>query len=400
MTHQPPRLTPWILTVLGLLAATSSLATDLYLSSVPTIAADLQTTPAQAQLTLSLFFFGICLGQLLLGPLSDSRGRRPVLLVSLAVFTAAGVATIFVPNIETLTVLRFVQGASGAAGLVLSRAIAVDLSTGDTAVRALSLIQMVVGLGPLLAPPLGASMHTLIGWRGVLATLATVALLLLILTWRSVPESLPPEKRLPQGIIAAIRPSGRLLRDPGFVLLMLAFSLGFAAMIAYVSASPFVGQRVLGMTPLVYGLAFATSASAFLIANFVNARLAPRIGPAAMLAVAAAVLVLGGGGLLALTLGDALTAPTFITCAFSITAGAALTMSNGSALALARAGAARGSGSALIGAVQFGLGGAMAPLVGLWGEHTALPMAVAASVAAVLTAVSVALSRRFTRSGD
>lgn len=389
-----PRLTPGLLAALGLLAATSAVATDLYISSIPSIARDLHTSPSQVQLTLSLFFFGVGAGQLLLGPLSDSFGRRPVLIAGFTMFALAGIATIFTPNIETLIVLRLLQGISGSAGMVLARAIAADLSTGETAVKALSLIAMVVGLGPLLAPPIGGLAQLLWDWRGVLGTLAAISTAMLIVAWRAVPESLPREKRLPRGIGSTLRPFAQLLRDPGFVVLMLAYALGFTAMISYISASPFVGQRLLRMSAFAYALAFAAGASAMLIANLVNSRIAQRVGPGRMLAIGSGLLLLGGSGMLVFVLTGTLGIPAFIACAFVLTGGAGLTMSNSSALALARAGQARGSGSALIGTAQFAFGGAAAPLVGLWGEGTALPMAVIVAGAAVLSAVLVALASR------
>ncbi len=394
MSTAQPRLTPGLLAALGLLAAVSAVATDLYIPSIPSIASELHASASSVQLTLSLFFFGVGLGQLLLGPLSDSLGRRPVLLVGFAVFALTGIATVFVQDIGTLIALRLLQGVSGAVGIVLSRAIAADLSTGDTAVRALSLIAMVVGLGPMIAPVLGGFAHRLWDWRGVLAVLAVISTLMLLLAWRRVPESLPVEQRRPHGVGAALRPFGELIRDRGFVALTLAFALSFTAMISYISASPFIGQRILRMTPIEYALSFAAGASALLIANLVNARLAPRVGPARMLAVGSGLLVLGGLGMLTLVLSDALTIPGFIACAFALTGGTGLTMSNASALALARAGSARGSGSALIGTAQFALGGAAAPLVGLWGETTALPMAIIVAAAAALSAACATIRRR------
>lgn len=393
-----PRLTPGLLAALGLLAATSAVATDLYLSSIPSVAADLRTSASQVQLTLSLFFFGAGAGQMFLGPLSDSLGRRPVLLWGMTLFTLAGIAAAFTPNIELLIILRLVQGLSGSAGIVLARAIAADLSTGETAVRALSLIATVVGLGPLLAPPLGGLVNELWGWRGVLGVLAGFSACLLLVTWRVVPESLPVEKRLKQGLWSTIRPFGQLMRDHRFVVLLFAYALGFVALMSYIAASPFVGQRVLGMSAFGFALAFASGASAMLVANAVNARIAPRTGPLRMLVVGAALLLLGGFGMLGFVLAAALTTAGFITCAFLLTAGASLIMSNASALALARAGHARGSGSALLGAAQFFLGGTAAPVVGLWGEHTALPMALLLSGTALVSALCVAAAARQARS--
>ncbi|MGD9607674.1 MAG: multidrug effflux MFS transporter [Leucobacter sp.] len=390
----PNRLTPGLLTVLGFVAAASSLATDLYLPSLPSISNDLHAAPSLAQVTLSVFFFGIGAGQLLLGALSDSRGRRSVLLIALTVFALSGIAMSFSPGIEMLIALRLVQGFAGAAGLVLSRAIVADLSEGETAVRALSLIVMVSGLGPLLAPAIGGLTQEWWGWRGSLAALGVIGAIMLVLAWLVIPESLPPAQRTESGFRATFAPFGRLLRDGRFVALAVAFGLGFGTIMAYISASPFVGQKILGMSPFVYALSFSAAASAMLIANLVNARIAPRVGPRRMLTVSVVLLCAGSFSMLALVTTGTLTIAGLIACAFAASAGGGLMISNASALALARADYARGSGSALIGAIQFLFGGLVAPLTGLWGEETALPMAVMMAVGATLAALCAFLALR------
>lgn len=397
-TDRPRRLTPGLLAVLGVLATASALATDFYLPSLPDISSDLRTTPAIAQLTLSLFFIGIGAGQLFLGTLSDVRGRRTVLLVSLIVFSVSGLLMPFTPSIELLIALRLVQGFSGAAGIVLSRAIAADLSEGTTAVRALSLIAIVSALGPLLAPVLGGFAHELWGWRGSLAALGAIAALMFVLAWRFVPESLPPAQRTGGGARSTFAPFGRLLRDGRFVALALAFAMSFGAMMAYIAASPFVGQKILGMNPLIYALSFSAAASSMIVANSINSRIAPRVGPRRMLIVAIALLGIGSFGMLIFVLTGSLSIATFIACAFVASAGAGMVLSNASALALARADYARGSGSALLGAVQFLIGGLVAPLTGLWGEGTALPMAAimtgSVSLAAICAFIALKPERR------
>lgn len=386
MTAAAPRLTPGLLAVLGILATASALSTDLYLPSLPDISSSLHASPSVVQLTLTMFFVGIGTGQLLIGALSDARGRRTVLLVSLAVFSFAGFAMSFTPSIELLIALRLVQGFAGAAGIVIARAVAVDLSDGATAVRALSLIAIVSGLGPLLAPVIGGVTHEWWGWRGSLATLGAIAAVMLVLAWWRVPESLPAAQRTTGGLRATFTPFGRLLRDWRFVSLTVAFGLSFGAIMAYISASPFVGQRILGMSPVIYALSFSAAASSMVIANVLNSRLAPRVGPRHMLVVAIVLLCLGSFAMLAFVLTGTLGIASFIACAFVASAGTGLMLSNASALALARADYARGSGSALLGAIQFLIGGFAAPLTGLWGEGTALPMAVIMAVGAGLAA--------------
>ncbi len=394
MTTRAPRLTPLLLGVLGFTGAVSPLATDMYLASFGSIQADLGTTASMVQLTLSVFFLGNAAGQLLIGPLSDGLGRRRPLLVSLSVYTVAGIALVFAPSIEAFIGLRLLLGFTGAAGIVLARAIAADLSEGETAVKALSVIAMVGGLGPLLAPPIGGLTHELWGWRGTLATLATISVLMLLLAWLVIPESLPAAQRHGTRLRATFSPIVPLVRAPRFLCFALAFVFGFGAMIAYISASPFVGQNVLGMPPLVYAFGFATSGAALVLSNIANARIAPRVGPQRMLGVGIVLLLAGAVGMLALSLTGLLAAWSFIACAFVLTAGAGATMSNASALALAEAAHARGMGAALLGSLQFALGGALAPLVGAWGERTAVPMGVVVLGAALAAGVCALLGAR------
>lgn len=382
MTRDRSSLTPGLLAALGFVSAVGPFATDMYLASFTDIAQDLGTVASSVQLTLTAFLIGIGTGQLVLGPLSDRWGRRPVLLSALAVFALSGAATVFSPTIGVFIALRFVQGFSGAAGVVVARAIAADLSRGADTVRALSLIATVVGLGPLLAPPIGGIVATLWGWRGVLAVLAAVSVAMLLVAALVIPESLPRSQRHAGGLGSTFRTLGGLLRDGGLTAYVLAFALAFATMMSYIAASPFVGQSVLGMSPLVYSLGFAAGAAALLLANLANARLAPRFGARRMLFVGTTLLLAASAALTALVVFDLLAPWSFIACAFAVTAGTGFTMSNASALALARSGHARGSGSALLGASQFLLGGLVSPLVGLWGEHTALPMAITMTVAA------------------
>lgn len=366
-----PRISAGLLVILALLSAVGPLATDMYLPSFTDISGDLGTNPSSVKLTLTAFMMGMALGQLLLGPLSDAFGRRPVLLTALTIFAASSVALVFTPNIVVFVALRALQGLSGTAGVVLSRAIVADLQKGADAVRALSLLMMMSAVAPIAAPLIGGVTSEAWGWRGVLAVLAAATALMLVLALLFVPESLPVAERNTSGIGATLAHFRRLLGDWRFVLLVVMICTAFAALLSYISASPFVAQVMLGLSPAQFSLAFAVGALAMVSANLANARLAGRVPPLRMLTFGSSLVLLAGVALTVLTLTGALVPATFIASAFVLSGGVAFVLSNASAIALGRADFARGAGSSLLGAAQFLGGGIVSPIVGAWGEHTA-----------------------------
>lgn len=397
MRPRSPRLTPGLLVVLAVIAAVGPLATDMYLPAFTEIAGDLGSHPSSVQLTLTTFMLGLGLGQLFLGPLSDRWGRRGVLIGALSVFALSSIAMTFTPNVELFIALRSIQGLSGAAGIVLTRSVISDTEKGPAAVRAFSLLAMMVAIAPLIAPLAGGVISEHWGWRGTLAVVASVTVLMLILACLFVQESLPLDQRHIGGVSRAFNNFARLIKDRQFVLLMVTVSMGFGSLLAYISASPFVAQVMLGMSPTQFSLAFAAGALAMVSANLLNARLAGRAQPARMLLLGASLIVSAAIAMTTFTVTSSLSAASFIASAFVLSGGVALVMANTSALALARAEFARGSGSALLGAAQFLGGSIVSPIVGAWGEHTALPMALTMLTTSTIAFVCVLVVVRMRR---
>lgn len=382
MTSRMPRS---LLGVLGLLAMTSPIVSDLYLPVFTDIEQDLNVSASSVQLTLTGFLLGLGIGQLFLGPLSDTYGRRRVLLTGLSIFVAASFVMIASPNIEVFILLRIVQGLAGAAGIVLARAIVADLTRGAETVRTLSLVAMLVGLGPIIAPPIGGLTNLFTNWRGVLAVVAIIALAMLVLSWLLIPESLEHKYRHAAGIKTVAINFGGLLSNLKFFLPLLAFGACYGSMSAYIAASPFVGQVVLGMSPFFYSIAFAISAVALLTANFINARLAGRRDPRSMLLFGAILSVVSSALMLTSIVFGFFTVPVMVALAFFLTAGTGFVLSNASAIGLMVAHKARGSGSALLGSTQYFFGALASPLVGLAGSASAMPMGIVMLASSVLT---------------
>lgn len=375
----------WIC-VLALLTAVAPLATDMYLPVLPRVASELGAPASGAQLTLTAFLVGLAAGQLVIGPLSDAHGRRRLVLAGTVLLLLASVASALAPSIPVLVAARFLQGFGGAAGVVLSRAMISDRTTGVRTVRLFSVMMAINGIAPVLAPMIGSAIGGLVGWRGIFVVLAALALLMLVSSALAVGETLDPGARSTGGLRRTFADMGTLLRRRRFVGYLLAFSAAFAMMFAYISGSPFVLQQTLGLSPTQYALAFGANATGLTVANIVSGRLASRIAPRRMLVTAVGLLVALCAALTAVTLLGAARWPVLILL-FAILATLGFVMGNGAALATGEVRDRAGTGSALLGATQFGLGAVVSPLAGANPVAMAVVMLVAVSVSALALAV-------------
>jgi DHA1 family bicyclomycin/chloramphenicol resistance-like MFS transporter len=245
--------------VLGALSAFGPLSIDMYLPALPSMAHDLGATPSVAQLTLSLALVGLGAGQLFAGPISDALGRRRPLLFGLCAYIVASAVCAAVPSIAALLIMRFVQGLAGACGIAIGRAVVRDRAHGVTAARAYATLMLVGGVGPIVAPIAGGLLLHVTDWRGIFLTLALVGGLVLALTTLFVPESLPIASRGGGGLTGVRRAMAFLLRDRRYVGHTLCGALAFGTLMAYISASPFVLERIHGLSPEQFSLVFAAN---------------------------------------------------------------------------------------------------------------------------------------------
>jgi DHA1 family bicyclomycin/chloramphenicol resistance-like MFS transporter len=373
--------------ILGAFVALGPLTIDMYLPALPTIRAELATSSAAVQLTLTGTLIGLALGQLVIGPLSDALGRRRPLLAGTALHVVASLLVLVAPDIAVLGGLRVLQGIGTAAASVVALAIVRDLFEGRAAATMLSRLFLVMGVAPVLAPTIGGELLRFTNWRGVFAVLALYGVAVLALGAFALRETLPPERRRQGGVVGTLRTYGGLFRDRTYVGLILVAGLTMAALFTYVSGSSFVYQRQFGLDEQQFGMLFGAGAFWLIGATQLNPVLLRRWSPAQILVAgtvggtaAGAVLVLlaalGAGGLLGVAL------PLW-----AVLFAAGLALPNAPALALAEYGDSAGSAAALLGAVQFGVGAAVSPLVGLLGND-ALAMG-AVIVASLLLAVAV-----------
>jgi DHA1 family bicyclomycin/chloramphenicol resistance-like MFS transporter len=298
------------------------------------------------------------------------------------------------PNVAVLIGARFVQGFAGAAGVVLGRAVVADSVRGAAAARTFSWLMTLGALAPVVAPLLGGALLGPVGWRGVFGALTAIAVGMLFGAVFLLPESLPPSRRTGRRAGATLPGARAVLTDREYVGHTTAFVFSYGTLLAYVSASPFVLQVVFGLSPGWYAVVFAGNACGLTLASLVNARIVGRFGPRRLLVVGLGWQLGTAVVLLVLTLADALGVGSVLVLLWSSVTALGLIMGNATSLALARTAGDAGTGSALLGAGQFALAAVVAPLVGLGGESTAVPMAVAMAVSAGTAVAGALLTRR------
>jgi DHA1 family bicyclomycin/chloramphenicol resistance-like MFS transporter len=364
--------------LLGGLSSVGPLSLDMYLPGLPQLGGDLSASASATQLTLTACLAGLALGQLVAGPLSDRLGRRRPVLAGAALFAAASLACAFAPSIGVLVGLRFLQGLGGAAGIVIGRAVVRDLYEGDAAARLFSTLMLVGGIAPILAPIWGGQLLAVTDWRGIFAVLALLGLALLAAAARALPETL------------TVRSGGDMravLRDRRFLAYALCSGLMMGAMFAYIAGSPFVLQTIHGLSPQAYSLVFAVNGLGILAASYASRRLIGRVTPLRLLHAGVAMGAAGAALLLGAVVLDAPVA-FLLVALLLVVSSIGLVSPNATALALAGHGQNAGAASALLGASQFLLGAAAAPLVGLAGVASALPMALTIAALVGLAALA------------
>lgn len=386
------RRTGLLALVLGALTAIGPLSIDMYLPSLPTMTRELGTAASTTQLTLAAYFAGLGIGQLGYGPLTDRFGRKRPLYAGLALYALASLGCALAPGVEALIALRFLQAVGGAAGPVVTRAVVRDLYTGPAAARLLSLLMLVMGVAPILAPLVGGWVLLVAGWRMIFTILAILGVACLALMAAALPETAPPRGPAPTAIGAHLR---ALFRDRPFLAFTLAGAFSQAGMFAYISGSPFVLIELHHVPAQRFGWFFGANAAGLIAASQLNHRLLARRLPAFVLAratvatcAAGALLVLiavtGAGGLWAVA--GAL---------FAFVGSLGFINPNAIALAMEEQGQRAGLASALLGSIQFAIAALASSLVGLLNDGSARPMAAVMAACAVASWTAAALGRRY-----
>ena len=349
----------FLVLLLGVLSAFGPFVVDLYLPSLPQLASFFETSASMTQLTLTTAMIGLAVGQLLLGPLSDKFGRKIPLIISLVIYIISTVLIVYAPNIESMIVLRVIQGLSSAGSVVISRAVATDLYRGREMTRFFGLLMTINGIAPIISPILGSLLLEYISWKGVFVFLALIGVIVLLFCFR-LKESLSIENRLQGSIFATFSTFGVIIKNRLFMSYVGIESFLLGAMFAYIAASPFILQSFYGLSAFIFSLCFGANGAALVIGANVGGKLPNRkalaIGVLAFVVAALytiAVLIIQPYwlfveiGFFAMLLLMGITFPAI------------------SSLAMESERQYAGSASALLGFAPFFLGGIVSPLVGI-----------------------------------
>jgi DHA1 family bicyclomycin/chloramphenicol resistance-like MFS transporter len=377
--------------VLGALVALGPLTIDMYLPALPGIADELGVSSSIAQLTLTGTLAGLALGQLIVGPLSDSLGRRRPLIGGIVLHMVASLLCMLAPNITVLGLARGVQGMGAAAATVVAIAVVGDLFSGRVAATVMSRLMLVLGVAPVLAPSLGAAVLLKASWQWVFAALVILAGGLLVVAARVLPETLPVAHRRPLEVRGIARTYASLLRDLRFVVLVVVAALGMSGLFAYIAGAAFVLQGDYGLDQQAFALVFGAGAVALIGTTQFNVVLLRWFAPQRIMVCALAAASLAGLVFVGLTVTHVGGLVGFLVSVWVILAAMGLVLPNAPAVALSRHKEAAGTAAALLGAAQFGLGAAVAPLVGVLGnDEMALALVMTAGTVVALIALLAA----------
>ncbi|HCY8502657.1 TPA: multidrug effflux MFS transporter [Staphylococcus aureus] len=375
---------PIFIIILGSLTAIGALSIDMFLPGLPDIRHDFQTTTSNAQLTLSMFMIGLAFGNLFAGPISDSNGRRKPLIIAMIIFTLASLGIVFVHNIWLMIALRFLQGVTGGAAAVISRAIASDMYSGNELTKFMALLMLVNGIAPVVAPTIGGIILNYSVWRTVFVILTIFGFVMVIGSLLKVPESLTVTNReSSSGLKTMFKNFKILLKTPRFVLPMLIQGMTFVILFTYISASPFIIQKIYGMTAIQFSWMFAGIGITLIISSQLTGYLVDFIDSQKLMRVMTMIQIIGVILVTIVLLNHWnfwILAIGFIILIAPVTGVATL----GFTIAMDESSSGRGSSSSLLGLVQFLFGGIASPLVGVKGEDNPIPYIIIIIATAVI----------------
>lgn len=381
-----------LLLALALLSATAPFATDMYLPTLPAVGEEFGAPDSVVQLTLSGFFIGMALGQLMVGPISDVIGRRKLLITGAIVALVASAIAALSPSIVVFIAARFLQGLGGGACVVLARAMVPDLVSGREAAKTYSLLMAILAIAPAVAPIAGGLLAEPIGWRGIYWVLAGLHAVQLLVVLRIIPETGGKSPAGETFIMRVLSNYWAVLKNPRFWGFLVAMAFAFASMFCYIAASSFVFQHEFGLSPRVYAAVFALNALGMCVGSFVNSRCIDKLGTKKVMLGGLALAVFGNAVLLIVVLSGAGVGWIILALLLCISPNGVI-MGNSTAMATGLMRTRSGSVTAIMGFGQSVLAAVVGPLMG-FGGNTAVVMSIGMSVCIAIAAAGALLATR------
>lgn len=385
----------YLILMLGALTALSPFSIDMYLPAFGSIASDFNIAVSEVSLSLSSYFIGLAIGQLFYGPLLDRFGRKRPLYVGLVLYIAATIGCLYSKNIEMLVAFRFLQALGGCAAQVASIAMVSDFFESKESAKIFSLLILILGASPLLAPTFGTYLAGAFGWHSVFIALTVIGLLLLATAFFFLPEGRQPDRSVALKPVPIFKTYASIFVDPSFYTYTFAGALAFSGLFVYLASSPVIFLEIFKVTPYVYGWIFGVMAAGFITSSQANMLFMRRLSSEQILlrglfvlsAMSAVFLIGTWAGWYGMT--------ATIAILFCYLASAGVIHPNASALALAPfATKNAGSASALMGAIQLAVGSAISIGVSMIHATEIFPFAVAFATTALLSLVALVAGQR------
>jgi DHA1 family bicyclomycin/chloramphenicol resistance-like MFS transporter len=385
-----PKVPLWLL---ALFTFSGTLAMHIFVPALPYAADSLAANKASVQLTISLYIGGLAIGQLIYGPVSDRFGRRPTLMAGLALYTLAGLGAALAPTIGWLVGARLFQALGGCAGLVLGRAIVRDTASTDEAARRLALMNLMVVIGPGVAPLIGAALAATLGWRSILYALCALGVVNFLFTWRLLPETGAADSRANSSLPKLAHNYLTLLKSPAFLGYSIGGGCSTTAMYAFVASAPFIFVHQLHLPAHEVGVYLAVLISGIWIGSMVVSRAIRTVALRTLLIRGNSVSVVSAFVLLAAAWSGHLSVPLVVGSMFLFTFGVGLSSPAALTEAISVNPLVTGSASGLYGFIQMSVGALCTTLAGL-GEDPALTTAIVLSCAGVVATLAFAIASK------
>ena len=373
--------------LLLLLTVFGPISMDLYLPALPALTVGLDVATSVAQLTVTACLIGLAAGQLIAGPLSDRFGRRSILLVGIVAYIVTSALCAFSPTVELLIVARLVQGLAGGVGIVIAQAAGRDIYSGGALIRFYGRLTVIGGFAAIVGPLLGGLLNTITDWRGLFVFLAIIGAGILVTTLLVFTETLPVDQRTRGGFAQTMRDFRTLVSDRVFLGATLNQGFLYAALFAYLAGATYMLQDIYGLSPQAYAAAFGLNSAGFMVSGYLAGRASERWSIPGTLGIGVTVTGVGAAGLLAAGLA-AMPLWVIIVSLFALASGVAITSPPATTLALREYPQIAGTASSLLGMVRFGFGAIAAPLVGIAGATSILPLGVVTLATVLLAAAS------------